>query len=452
LLTISGTNTYSGGTTINAGELNPTFSSATAQTVGALGTGTITLNAGTLHFKPSANTNTTYTFDNNVVLNGGILYSEDGNLLLGTAAKTINVTGATTLQRQWGQVSVKSLQLNGILSGSAALTLQAIGGAANQGSSIWINNANNTYSGTITVQANTGLGGFAMVAGANNALQHANINLTGVAGGTDTQVNKGGIQFATGVTAPVFGSLAGSGNITLQDLAGTPAAVALKVGSSGSDTTFSGVLSGAGSLNKIGTGTMTLSGANIYTGNTTITAGTLLISSPGSLASGSTVSVNAGVLGGSGTINGPVTVAGGATIQAGMSLGDSATLTLANNLTLSPGSIISLGLGADAFTHDILARTGGTWTFDANQTFSFLDQGAVVGITYTSIITGLAGDPLTTATWQVANGWSGTFAYNAGTNAIDFTLAAIPEPGTWILVGIGLVFMLYRKPRRRTEA
>ena len=101
----------------------------------------------------------------------------------------------------------KSLQLNGILQGSAALTLQANTGAANEGGSIWINNAGNTYSGTITVQANSGTGGLAMVVGANNALQFANISLSGTAGGTqvDATINKGGIQFASGVTAPVLG-------------------------------------------------------------------------------------------------------------------------------------------------------------------------------------------------------------------------------------------------------
>src|SRR5207253_6828543 len=53
----------------------------------------------------------------------------------------------------------------------------------------------------------------------------------------------------------------------------------------------------------------------------------------------------------------------------------SGTLTLANNLTLNSGSIIELALGASG-AHSTLARTGGTWIFDATQAFTFIDLGA----------------------------------------------------------------------------
>ena len=89
--------------------------------------------------------------------------------------------------------------------------------------------------------------------------------------------------------------------------------VAVSVGNNGQDTTYSGVLKGTyTSLTKTGAGTLTLSGANSYSGNTIVNAGMLLVNGPGSLAASSAVSVGAGAtaatLGGDGTIYGTVTV------------------------------------------------------------------------------------------------------------------------------------------------
>jgi autotransporter-associated beta strand protein len=98
-----------------------------------------------------------------------------------------------------------------------------------------------------------------------------------------------------------IGGLAGSGSLLLADTilftggAGysTGLPVALTVGYNNSSTTYSGVMSGPGSLIKVGTGTLTLSGANTYTGDTTVAAGTLELAQP-TLASGSTVAIKSG--------------------------------------------------------------------------------------------------------------------------------------------------------------
>src|SRR5690606_131257 len=70
-------------------------------------------------------------------------------------------------------------------------------------------------------------------------------------------------------TSETIGSLAGAGSVNVG------AAQVLTTGGNGADTTFSGVIGGAGGLLKAGAGTLTLSGANNYSGGTTVAGGTL---------------------------------------------------------------------------------------------------------------------------------------------------------------------------------
>jgi autotransporter-associated beta strand protein len=76
---------------------------------------------------------------------------------------------------------------------------------------------------------------------------------------------------------PVIGGLAGSGNLVLSTGLGS---FDLGVGFDNDSTTYSGVMSGDGGLSKTGTGTLTLTGANTYSGGTRVGSGTLLIANP----------------------------------------------------------------------------------------------------------------------------------------------------------------------------
>ncbi len=110
-----------------------------------------------------------------------------------------------------------------------------------------------------------------------------------------------------------IGSIEGDGQIYLGK-------ATLIVGTNSLSTTFSGVLhpggpsnrSGSGFLSKTGTGTLSLTGANLYTNGTTVTQGVLIVSNTAGSGTGSgPLNVNAGTLGGSGIIAGAVTVGTG---------------------------------------------------------------------------------------------------------------------------------------------
>ena len=87
-----------------------------------------------------------------------------------------------------------------------------------------------------------------------------------------------GLTFVTD-SAFLLGGLSGTGNVSL--LNDSSSAIALTAGANNASTTYSGALldGGAGStLTKVGTGTLTLSGTNNYSGFTTVSNGTVIIS------------------------------------------------------------------------------------------------------------------------------------------------------------------------------
>ena len=312
-------------------------------------------------------------------------------------------------------------------------------------------NALITVNGSAVSSGLGGVGEFAGTSSAGNATLIAN---AGSGGG-----NGGAIEFfedATGGTSRV--EVLGNGHldisvhyppgITIGSIEGTGDAFLgaqnLTVGSNNLSTDFSGVIQDGGivsgiggSLTKVGPGSLTLSGANTYTGATIVNAGKLLISSSSGSGTGtSAVTVNnmGSVLGGTGTIGGPVTVNTGAALLGGNTITTNGALSLANDLTLNSGSTIQLVLGGSG-VHSSLRRTGGTWTFAPNQNFTFLDLGAEPGV-YDNIITGLAGDPGGTASWTITDaGFAGTFTYDGAGN-IDLNITSVSAPALQLTAAV----------------
>ena len=107
---------------------------------------------------------------------------------------------------------------------------------------------------------------------------------------------------------------------------------------------------GGGGLTKLGSGVLTLSGANNYSGSTVVSNGTLLVN--GSIGSGAVTVATGATLGGNGTVNGPVTING--TLSPGASVD---TLTINGNLSLAGNLFIEIDKSL-AQTNDYTSVSG----------------------------------------------------------------------------------------------
>lgn len=124
--------------------------------------------------------------------------------------------------------------------------------------------------------------------------------------------------------------------------------------SDGGSSTISGVISGAGGLTQSGTGTLTLSADNTYSGQTTVSSGTLNVT---------------------GTVGGDVAIASGATLAGNGTIEGSVTQQAGG--ILAPGSGIgTLNVGG-GYTWN--GSTGATADFELSNTSSSSDQLAILG-------------------------------------------------------------------------
>ena len=221
--------------------------------------------------------------------------------LKGTRNLVLQNASSAAVELQVGNAKGDNDAYQGTLSGPGSLTKIGTGpwqlGAGGVGSG--------TYNGDTHVIAGS------LRPGANNAFPHG-------AGKGNMVIDATGTLDLFDRAQITFNGLSGGGIVndrTRRGTAGnsprsrwvtvTPAAAFSGMIESVPD---SGKTAGDISLVKIGAGTQTLTGANTYSGTTTVNGGTLLVDSPGSLPA-TAVTVNSGAtLGGSGTINGPVTV------------------------------------------------------------------------------------------------------------------------------------------------
>jgi autotransporter-associated beta strand protein len=208
------------------------------------------------------------------------------------------------------------------------------------------------------------------------------------------------------------------------------------------NTRISGVLSSTGgSVHKFGDGTLTLAGANTYTGATAVGAGTFLINGNQSSATAAVSVSNSGsTLGGTGTIGGAVTVYSGASLAPGN--GDHANGTLSvPSVTLASGSYFKVDLNGwyAGSGYDQLIVRSGPATISGSRLVITVGAGLYMGQTFkilnkqsSGAVTGTfaQGNSITTG------GYSFSINY-AGGDGNDIVLTVTETPVITTAAGAG---------------
>ncbi|MBZ9767076.1 autotransporter-associated beta strand repeat-containing protein [Mesorhizobium sp. CA6] len=320
-LQVNGGLTSGGGITINAGTLQSNGGGA------SIATPTITMNAGS-----------------KLNVGGGTVQAAGGTQTLftgGTGGATINFTGGTLLG-------------NGTLGGGGNIVNLAAGSLNTGAAALNLGSGNDTFllSGLATI-AGVGVDG----GGGSDTLQVTTTFSRTLNGAQITgfeSLNKQGAATLTltGDHSYTSGTTISAGTLQIGNGGVAGALATPNVTNNGTlafnlnnNYTFDSAISGSGVVNKLGTGTTTLTGTNTYIGATNVNAGTLLINGNQSGAIGQTTVASGATLGGTGTIGGSVTVADGGTLAPGGAGNAPGTLTIGGNLTLNNTSAVNVNFG-----------------------------------------------------------------------------------------------------------
>lgn len=387
-VTLTGTNSYAGGTAISSGALSIGVDAALGAAAGAVILGDA-LSTGTL------------IFTNNALLSSARAFT------LGAGGGVFDTSGA-------------AVTLSNGVTGAGGLTKTGQGVLELAGTG--------SYAGGTSVVAGT------LRSGATNAFGTGNALVIG----SGASVDLNGFD-------QTVGSIAGSGSLLLGR--GT-----LTTGSNGSSGLFAGAITGTGSLVKTGGGTLLLSGANGYTGGTRVLGGALVgntTSLQGSIFNNAVVQFDqgtngtyAGSMSGSGvlaktgagvlTLTGTNTYSGGTLIDGGSLVGTATSLRglIVNNAQLTFGGA-SDGLFAGTLTGSgSLIKTGtGTLTLNGTQPLT----GLFTVAQGTLALNGIFGGSIDVAAGAALRA-NGTIA---GSLNLAGSLFAVPPPAvTFALSGL----------------
>jgi fibronectin-binding autotransporter adhesin len=414
-LTFIGANiTGNGNLTINQGVVK--FNGGSSTTMSASGGGSIVINSGgkLMLFRNSG----AVTCTKPIALNAGGTLEFGGNNTGGaTYGFPLTMSGNVTFSSGGGVAGQKLYTLTGAWSGNAAISGTAVGSDVVV---LVLSNNITGWTGSFNHAGNAFRIAFAAAAPGNAAVAWS-LN------------NAGAILETYGATNVQLGSLGGSsGTLRNSDPGNQPATVT--VGALNTSTTLGAVMAdntASLGLVKVGTGTLTLTANNTFSGGTVISNGAVLLQGATASSGSANVAVRSGATfgGSSGTAS------GGATLDAG------GTLRLPGGIGATPLTVGGLNFGAsstdtptttvDVYSGGKAACTGGL-NVNGTNIINLIGGVPAVGvydvITYSGAIggSGFAGFKLgSLQPGVVAN------LQDSGT-AIQVNVTATGQPGVWV--------------------
>jgi autotransporter-associated beta strand protein len=394
LLLSNGNNSYAGTTTITAGTLllSANATGTAGNTVLGSGGSDILVGNTTGAFSAGLLTDAAVTISRNIRAQSGNTgtisiggYTADastfsGSIFLGTASaagKPVTLTAA----------SGGTATFSGVVQDAASAT--SFGLLTKSGAGTVVLSGVNTYSGGTTIDAGT--------------LSISQVaNLGAVTGGLT--INAG--------TLEVNGTFSTSRATTLGNSASTFQIDPAKV------FTVTSAIGGSGSLNKTGSGTMVLSGANNYSGSTIVSAGTLQISSSNHVPNGSALTVAGGIF----DLQSYSETVAGVTLSGGSIIGTSTGILTGSSYSFDSGNVSAVLAGPAALTKS----TAGTVTLTGANTFS----GATL-ITGGTLTAGSASGNALGSTSSITVNTGGTLLLSTADNQINNTAAMTLGGGTF---------------------
>ncbi|MEI6605367.1 MAG: autotransporter-associated beta strand repeat-containing protein [Verrucomicrobiota bacterium] len=396
-LVLSGNNTYTGATTVSIGTLklgaagtapNGPLGTSAAGTTVAFGA-VLDLGGFTLATAEALTLNGTGILGNGALTNSSTTAATYSGLVTLGSASSIAATSGDIILSNVGAItgSGYGLTLGGTTVGSridSSITTDA-GTLTKIGSGTWSLTGTNTYSGGTTISAGA-------LSFRNTGAKPASGSITVAAGATlGLGVATSGSFFTTADVDALFTNTLSGVTLSSTSLVG--------IDTSAGDFTYATTVPATTlGLNKLGNNKLTLTGANLYTGPTVVTAGTLSVSGSGTLGNSASFDITGtGTvdLGGTSQIVGPVNVTGAATLSNGSVTGTSyaasnpsGTATVSANLLVNGSAGLAktgagtLNLsGANTYTGTttvnggILQVSGTTGTIKASTAIAILNGG-----------------------------------------------------------------------------